>query len=255
MQPVLFEVGARPQAQGWPAHATTAAARAGHRQSSPDLAAGHRERLRDRFDRGETLPDYELLELLLFQSIPRRDTKPTAKALIAEFGSFAAVLSASSSRLMAVSGVGERVASDFRLIRAAAERLTHDALADRPLLTSTDAVVDYFRAKLRGLPREEFHVVYLDKKNKMLASECAGAGTVDHTPVYPREVLKRALELGASALVLVHNHPSGDPTPSRADITMTEKVIEGAAPLGLTVHDHIIVGANTHTSLRGEGYL
>ncbi len=250
IQTALFEPEAVPQGSPRPA-----APRAGKRQPTPDLASGHRDRLRARFDRGETLPDYELLELMLFRSIPRRDTKPIAKALMAEFGAFAAVLSAPATRLMAVSGVGERVVGDLRLIRAAAERLTHDALAERSVLSSTDAVVDFFRAKLRGLEREEFHVLYLDKKNKMLASECAGTGTVDHTPVYPREVLKRALELGASAVVLVHNHPSGDPTPSRADIAMTAKIIDGATPLGLSVHDHIIVGDNTYTSLRGEGYV
>nr|WP_319005120.1 DNA repair protein RadC [Acuticoccus sediminis] len=227
----------------------------GQRRISVDLSSGHRDRLRARFDRGETLPEYELLELLLFRSIPRRDTKPIAKALIAEFGSFAAVLAAPAARLMDVSGVGERVVGDFRLIRAAAERLTHDALADRVVLSSTDAVVDFYRARLRGLEREEFHVLYLDKKNKMLVSECAGAGTVDHTPVYPREVLKRALELGASAIVLIHNHPSGDPAPSRADIAVTAKIIDGARPLGLAVHDHIIIGANTYISLRSEGYV
>ncbi|ORE96699.1 DNA repair protein RadC [Stappia sp. 22II-S9-Z10] len=211
--------------------------------------------MRDRFDRGEALPDYELLELLLFRSIPRRDTKPIAKALIAEFGSFAAVVSAPAARLLEVSGVGERVVGDFRLVRATAERLTHDTLKARAVLGSTDAVVEFYRAKLRGVAREEFHVLYLDKKNQMLASECAGTGTVDHTPVYPREVLKRALELSASAVVLIHNHPSGDPSPSRADIAVTAKIMEAAQPLGLSVHDHIIIGANAFTSLRGEGYV
>ncbi|WP_425426675.1 RadC family protein [Acuticoccus yangtzensis] len=225
------------------------------RRQSADLAAGHRDRLRDRFDRGEALPDYELLELLLFRSIPRRDTKPIAKALIAEFGSFAAVVSAPAARLLEVSGVGERVVGDFRLVRATAERLTHDTLKARAVLGSTDAVVEFYRAKLRGVAREEFHVLYLDKKNQMLASECAGTGTVDHTPVYPREVLKRALELSASAVVLIHNHPSGDPSPSRADIAVTAKIMEAAQPLGLSVHDHIIIGANAFTSLRGEGYV
>lgn len=217
--------------------------------------AGHRSRLRARFDRGERLADYELMELLLFRALPRRDTKPVAKALVREFGSFAAALSAPREQLLEIDGVGPAVAVDFALVRAAAERFTHDALAGREMLASTGAVVDYYRAKLRGVAREEFHICYLDKKNQFLASEKLGEGTVDHTPVYPREVLKRALHHGASAIVLVHNHPSGDPSPSRADVAVTRQIIDGAAPLGLAVHDHVIVGANTHVSLRGEGLI
>jgi DNA repair protein RadC len=224
-------------------------------RASADLAEGHRERLRARFDSGETLPDYELLELLLFRSLPRVDTKPIAKALIREFGSFAAAIAAPAQRLMAIPGLGERAASDFRLVRAAAERFTHGALAEKKTLSSTDAVADFFRTRLRTADREEFHVLFLDRKNQFLAAERAAVGTVDHTPVYPREVMRRALELAATAVVLVHNHPSGDPTPSRADVVMTQKIIEAGAALGIAVHDHLIVGANRCLSLRAEGLI
>lgn len=237
-----------------PAPVPAGVRRAGQRRAaSPDLAEGHRQRLRQRFDRGERLADYELLELLLFRPIPRRDTKPVAKAMIAEFGSFAGALSAPAARLTEIDGVGERVVSDFRLVRAAAERLALAELAERPVLSSTDAVAGYFRTKLAGLPREEFHILFLDKKNRFLADECAGVGTVDHAPVYPREVLTRALALSASGIVLVHNHPSGDPTPSRADIAITRKIVEAMAPVGIAVHDHIIVAGAKHLSMRGEG--
>jgi len=223
--------------------------------ASADMTEGHRERLRARFDRGETLADYELLELVLFRPIPRRDTKPVAKAMIARFGSFAAAVSAPAGQLMEIDGVGPRVVSDFRLIRKAAERFAHAELMARRTLSSTDAVAEYYRTVLRAADREEFHVLFLDKKNRFLASECAGVGTVDHTPVYPREVLSRALAHGASAIVLVHNHPSGDPTPSRADVAMTRQIVEATAPVGIAVHDHVIVGGTRFVSLRGEGLM
>lgn len=225
------------------------------RAASVDILAGHRARLRERFDRGDPLADYELLELLLFRPIPRRDTKPIAKAMIAAFGSFAGAIAAPAARLAEIDGVGERVASDFRLVRAAAERLALGALATRPVLSSTDAVASYYRAKLTGLTREEFHILFLDKKNQYLASECAGVGTVDHAPVYPREVLSRALALAASGIVLVHNHPSGDPTPSRADVAVTRKIVEALAPVAIPVHDHIIIAGTTHLSMRAEGLI
>ena len=223
--------------------------------STPDVRTGHRQRLRARFDAGEVLQDYELLELLLFRSVPRRDTKPLAKALIATFGSFAGTLSAPLARLEEVAGVGPAVASDFKLVREAAERFAHAELSTRETLGSTDAVVAYYRAKLRAAEREEFHILYLDKKNRFIASEKLAEGTVDHAPVYPREVLKRALHHGASAIVLVHNHPSGDPTPSRADITMTKRIIDGATPLGIAVHDHLIIAGNGFTSLRTDNLI
>lgn len=214
---------------------------------------GHRERLKERFrTRGaESLEDYELLELLLFRSLPRRDVKPIAKALIRRFGSFAEVLGAAPERLCEVDGVGESVATDLRIAAAAAARMLKGAVAERRVLGSWSAVIDYCRAAMAFADREEFRVLYLDKRNGLLGDEVQGRGTVDHTPVYPREVMRRALELGATAILLVHNHPSGDPTPSQADIRMTREIVALAKGLGVEVHDHIIVGRNGHASLRG----
>jgi DNA repair protein RadC len=214
---------------------------------------GHRERLKARFrEAGEdTLADYELLELILFQVLPRRDTKPIAKALLARFGSFSEVLAASETRLHEVENVGEAVALHLKVVQAAARRYARDAIRRRPLLDSWASVIDYCRAAMAYEPIEQFRILFLDKKNMLIADEVQQSGTVDHTPVYPREVVKRALELSASALILVHNHPSGDPTPSRADIQMTKSVVEIAKPLGIAVHDHIIVGKTGHASFRG----
>ena len=214
---------------------------------------GHRQRLRDRFrEVGEQgLPDYELLELVLFQSIPRRDVKPIAKALIGRFGSFAEVLGAAPERLQEVDGVSERVAWDLKLAEAAARRLTRGAVRNRKALSSWREVLDYTRTAMAFAEREEFRVLFLDKRNGLIADEVQGSGTVDHTPVYPREVIRRALELGATAIILVHNHPSGDPTPSAPDIKMTHEIVAIAKPMGIAVHDHIIVGRNGHASLRG----
>ena len=214
---------------------------------------GHRDRLRARFsDAGERgLPDYELLELVLFRSIPQRDVKPIAKALIARFGSFAEVLGASQERLLEIDGVGESVALDLKIIEAATIRMTRGALRDRPMLSSWADVLSYCRAAMAFAEREEFRLLFLDKRNALIADEVQGSGTVDHTPVYPREIVRRALELNATAIVLVHNHPSGDPTPSSADIRMTQEIIAISAPMGITVHDHIIIGRNGHASFRG----
>jgi DNA repair protein RadC len=248
----------REEAQGPPGGAASGGSRR-LRRKRPNAAAealeGHRSRLRARFDRGEELPDYELLELLLTRSLARQDTKPIAKKLVKRFGSLSGALAAPAGRLMEIDGVGQRVASDLRLVRRCAERFVRADLAARETLASTDAVVDYFRTTLRGAEREEFHVLFLDKKNGFLAAEKAQEGTVDHTPVYPREVLKRAIELGASAIVLVHNHPSGDPTPSRADVTMTARIVEAVAPVGITVHDHLVIGGNDYASLRASGLM
>ena len=213
----------------------------------------HRERVRQRFDEigGESLRDYELLELILFQAIPRIDTKPIAKALLQRFGSFAEVLAAPPARLMEVKGVGERAAHHLKVTYAACQRFLKEPVKQRPLLDSWAAVVDYCRAAMAYEPIEQFRILFLDKRNQLIADEVVQSGTVDHTPVYPREVVKRALELSATALILVHNHPSGDPTPSRADIQMTKSVIDIARPLGIAVHDHIIVGKNGHASLKG----
>ena len=218
---------------------------------------GHRDRLRARFREGgaEALPDYELLELLLFRALSRRDVKPLAKELIARFGSFAEVLAAPEARLAEVKGVGETVITDLKLVKAAAERLTRGAVRNRPVLSSWAAVLDYCRASMAFADREQFRILFLDKKNTLIADELQQTGTVDHTPVYPREVVRRALELSATALILVHNHPSGDPTPSRADVAMTRTIAEAARPLGIAVHDHLIVGRDGHASLKELGLI
>ena len=214
---------------------------------------GHRERLKTRFHEAgpDTLQDYEFLELILFQAVPRRDTKPLAKALLARFGSFSAVLAAPDAQLLEIDGIGEGIVHHFKVVQAAAQRYARDAIVDRPLLDSWAAVVDYCRAAMAYEAIEQFRILFLDKKNHLIADEVQQSGTVDHTPVYPREVVKRALELSATALILAHNHPSGDPTPSRADIEMTKAVVDIAKPLGIAVHDHIIVGKDSHASLRG----
>ena len=216
---------------------------------------GHRERLRQRFRQtgAETLPDYELMELILFRAIPRRDTKPLAKAIIAKFGSFAEAINASEERLSEVPGLGLSAIIEIRLVRAAAIRLMQGEVMKRPLLSSWDKVVGYCRAAMGFQMHEEFRILFLDKRNRLLADEVQGRGTVDHTPVYVREVVKRALELSASAIILVHNHPSGDPTPSRSDIEMTKEIMAAAEPLDIGVHDHLIVGRDGHISLRSAG--
>jgi DNA repair protein RadC len=226
------------------------------RSASEDEAPhyhGHRDRLRARFAEagGDALPDYELLELVLFRSIPRRDVKPIAKELIRRFGTFAEVLAAPPHRLMEIDGVGESVVTDLKIVEAAARRLAKGAVAKRPVLSSWTSVLDYCRAAMAFAEKEQFRLLFLDKRNALIADEVQQSGTVDHTPVYPREVVKRALELSASALILVHNHPSGDPTPSAADVKMTRDIAEIAKPLGIVVHDHIIVGREGHASLKG----
>lgn len=218
---------------------------------------GHRERLRKRFADGgaQALADYELLELLLFRSIPRRDTKQLAKDLIARFGSLAEVLTAPQARLCEVSGIKNATAGDLALIRAAADALAHGTVAKKEVLSSWSQVLTYCRTSMAFNDVEQFRILFLDKKNQLLRDEVQQSGTVDHTPVYPREVVKRALELGASALILVHNHPSGDPKPSSADIAMTNTIAQAAAPLGVALHDHIIVGREGHASLRASGLI
>ncbi|PTW61701.1 DNA repair protein RadC [Breoghania corrubedonensis] len=214
---------------------------------------GHRQRLKARFrERGASaLEDYELLELLLFRPLPRQDTKPIAKALLTRFGSFAEVLAAPRSRLKEVSGIGDAAIDDLKAVHAAALRFARGQISERKLLTSWSSVLDYCRSAMAYSEREEFRILFLDKKNGLIADEVQQTGTVDHTPVYPREVVKRALELSSSAIILVHNHPSGDPTPSRADIQMTRQIAEVAKPLGIELHDHIIVGRAGHVSFRG----
>jgi DNA repair protein RadC len=214
---------------------------------------GHRERLRARFrDAGsDAVSDYELLELVLFRAIPQRDVKPLAKDLVARFGSFAEVIAAPRPRLLEVKGMGEAVITELKIVHAAAQRLTRGEMRKRPVLSSWGSVLDYCRTAMTFAEKEQFRLLFLDKRNQLIADELQQTGTVDHTPVYPREVVKRALELSATALILVHNHPSGDPTPSRADIQMTQAIIDVAKPLGIAVHDHIIVGKEGHASLKG----
>jgi len=218
---------------------------------------GHRERLRTRFREAgpEALADYELLELLLFRALPRRDVKPIAKALLQRFGSVGGVLAAPEPRLLEIKGLGESAVADLKLVKAAAERMTREAVVRRAVLSSWSAVLDYCRAHMAFAEREEFRILFLDKKNALIADEVQGTGTVDHTPVYPREVVKRALELAASALILVHNHPSGDPTPSSADVSMTRTIAEVGKPLGISVHDHIVIARGGHASLKGLGLI
>jgi len=218
---------------------------------------GHRERLRDRFFAAgaDAMPDYELLELTLFAAVPRRDVKPLAKALLVRFGSFAEVIAAPRERILEVEGASVAVATQLKIVEAAARRLAKTRLLGRPALASWAALIDYCAAAMARAQREEFRVLFLDRKNVLIADEVQSTGTIDHTPVYPREIVKRALEHAATALILVHNHPSGDPTPSRADITMTRDVADAARALGIVVHDHVIVGRSGHISFKALGLL
>ena len=201
------------------------------------------------------LADYELLELLLFLAVPRRDVKPIAKALLKQFGSFAEVISAEPARLKEVSGVGDNVVISLKMIREGALKLARDEIMDKPVISSWQALLDYCRASMAYHKKEQFRLLYLNRKNILMADELQQEGTIDHTPVYPREVIKRALELGASAIILVHNHPSGDPTPSRDDIDMTKEIQEAGKKLGVTVHDHVIVSKGSYTSFKAMGLL
>jgi DNA repair protein RadC len=214
---------------------------------------GHRERLRERFHSAgpDALSDYELLEMVLFTAQPRRDMKPLAKSLLKKFGSFAEAVHAPETLLGEVDGIGDASINQLRLIAAAASRIAKGQLSQRTLLSSWNDVIAYCRTSMAFADKEQFRLLFLDKRNQLIADEVQQVGTVDHTPVYPREVIKRALELSATAILLVHNHPSGDPTPSQADIRMTRAIIEIATPLGISVHDHIIVGKNGHASLKG----
>jgi DNA repair protein RadC len=214
---------------------------------------GHRERLRERFREAGSgaLADYELLELVLFRALPRRDVKPLAKALMDAFGSFGEVIAAPERRLREIPGLGEETITELKIVQAAAQRLLRDEVRRRPVLSSWSSVLDYCRGTMAFADREQFRILFLDRRNQLIADEVQQVGTVDHAPVYPREVVKRALELSSTAVILVHNHPSGDPTPSRADIQMTQAIIDVAKPLGIAVHDHIIVGKDGHASLKG----
>jgi DNA repair protein RadC len=202
----------------------------------------------------DALPDYELLELLLFAGIPRRDLKPLAKRLIDELGSFADVIAAPRSRL-AEFGLRENAVAQLKIVEAAARRLSKSRVLGKPAISSWSALIDYCSATMARSSREEFRVLFLDRKNILIADEVQSTGTVDHAPVYPREIVRRALELGASALILVHNHPSGDPSPSRADIAMTKEVIAAARALKIEIHDHLVIGRSGHASFKSLGLL
>lgn len=225
-------------------------------ETAPDHAR-HRERLRERFDRGghAALADYEMLELVLFRAIPRRDVKPLAKRLLAVFGDFNHVISASRSRLMKVEGVGEAAARELKIVEAAALRLARSRVMGREVLSSWDALMTYCKTAMAYRETEELRLLFLDRKNVLIADEAQGAGTVDHAPVFPREVARRALELNASALIMAHNHPSGDPTPSAADIEMTRLVAAALAAVGVTLHDHVVIGKARNASFRSLGLL
>ncbi len=214
---------------------------------------GHRDRLRQRFVEAgpKALQDYELLELLLFRLLPRRDTKPIAKAMIDRFGSFSEALSAPPHLLEEIEGLGPTAITDLKVVLAAAQRFSRDQIHDKPALGSWTEVIDYCRTSMAFETKEQFRILFLDKRNRLIADEVQQVGTVDHTPVYPREIIRRTLELSATALILVHNHPSGDPSPSSADVKMTRAIADVAKPLGITVHDHIIIGKSGHTSMRG----
>jgi DNA repair protein RadC len=223
----------------------------------PSYIADHRARLRSRFMEAgaAALPDYELLELVLFRAIPRQDVKPLARLLLDTFGDFNRVVTASTARLQLVKGVGPAVVLELKLVEAAAQRLMRARVIQKPVLSSWDALLDYCHTAMAHRETEQFRVLFLDRKNVLVADEEQAKGTVDHVPVYPREIVKRALELNASALILVHNHPSGDPTPSEADRTMTRQVQDACAALGLVLHDHLIIGKERELSFRARGYL
>ena len=218
---------------------------------------GHRQRLRERFLSGGdgALADYELLELLLCQAQPRLDVKPVAKALLKRFGSFAGVMAATPAQLQEIDGVGPAAAVIIKVVQSCALRMAQQDVIQRDVIASWKKLLDYCRMRMAEEKTEQFRLLFLDNKNALIADEQQQRGTVNHTPVYPREVVKRALELGASAIILVHNHPSGDPTPSEDDIAMTKEVAAAAEKLGIAVHDHIVIGRKGHASLRSMGYL
>lgn len=223
----------------------------------PSYIKDHRARLRARFMSGgaDAMPDYELLELILFRSIPRKDVKPLARALLDQFGDFNRVVSASPERLSKMSGIGDAVICDLKVIQSAAQRMSRARIMQRQVISSWDALLDYCHTTMAHRETEQFRVLFLDRKNVLIADEEQAEGTVDHVPVYPREVAKRALELNASAIILVHNHPSGDPTPSQSDIAMTRKIEMALEALSITLHDHLIIGASAELSFRSDGLL
>jgi DNA repair protein RadC len=223
----------------------------------PNDTAGHRARLRARLleSEGAALADYELLEYLLMLGLPRVDTKPLAKALLKEFGDLRRVLTAKPDELARVKGMGEGGAGALVIARATAKALLAAPLHDAPMLASWQALLDYLRADMAWLVHERVRVLHLDSKNTLMRDEIVSEGSVDQASVHVREIIKRALEIGSSGLILVHNHPSGDPQPSRADIQLTREIVEAGKRLNIAVHDHVIIGANGHTSLRAQGLM
>lgn len=229
--------------------------------NSSESYLGHRKRLREKFIKAvelkseETLQDYEILELLLFQSIPRGDVRPLAKTLVQKYGSLGAVLSADVSSLKAVKGVGEAVICAIKVANNCSVRFIKEELKQKPIMASWKTLIDYCLVQMKHKTTEEFRIFFLNSKNMLIADELQGEGTVNHTPVYPREVVKRALEIGASSIILVHNHPSGDCTPSDSDIEMTQKILQATISVGIAVHDHIIIGGNNFFSFRNKGLM
>lgn len=219
---------------------------------SDDHKLGHRERLKARFRKGgvDALADYELLELVLMMAIPRRDVKPLAKTLLKEFGNYAEVISASPERLKKISGVGENVVTTLKLVEASSQKLAQGKVLEKPVLSNWQALINYCSSEMAYKKNEQFRVLFLDRQNRLIADEKMQEGTIDHTPVYPREIIKKALELGSTAIILVHNHPSGDPTPSREDIEMTKKIMEAGKQLGVMLHDHLIISKGGHSSFK-----
>ena len=226
-------------------------------EADPQSGTGHRARMRARLLAGgaESLIDQDLLEYLLALAIPRRDTKPLARQLLAEFGSFAAVVSATPAELARIDGLGDGAVAALKAVQAAAARLLRAEISGRPLLGSWDSVLAYLHAQMAHGITEQFRVLFLNNRNLLIRDEVMSQGTVNQTSVYVREVVKRALELGASAIVLVHNHPSGDPKPSRDDIAITEAVVAAMKPLGVAVHDHVVIGLSGHASFRSLGLI
>ena len=227
------------------------------RKDIEDFRKNHRARLRNRFMQGgaAAIPDYELLELILFRAIPRQDVKPLAKQLMIVFGDFNHVIAASPEALRRVTGVGDSVVQELKILEAAAHRMARSQILNKPVLSSWTALLTYCETAMAHLTTEQFRILFLDRKNTLIADEQQAKGTVDHVPVYPREVVKRALELDASAIILVHNHPSGDPTPSDADIHVTKQIAHAAEALGMVIHDHLIIGKGRQVSFRSEGLL
>ncbi len=226
-------------------------------REQPSYLRDHRARLRERFIVGgaDALPDYELLELVLFRAIPRQDVKPLARRLLETFSDFNGVVSAPASRLREIKGAGESVVTELKIVEAAAHRLARSRVLRKQVVSSWDALLEYCQTAMAHKDIEQFRILFLDRKNVIIADEAQARGTVDHVPVYPREVVKRALELNASALILVHNHPSGDPTPSQADIDMTAQIQLAAEALGITLHDHLVIGKSRELSFRSNGLL